>query len=172
MNWTKFPTLLLLSFSLLFCSEKQKDKSDSNPKIVQGRIDNRSTQEVSISSSVGPDNAITEANPKHGIKIRPEIWEDLGLKTRTLSLFRKKEKQYRIPTAAIVEFENKNIVYLLSEDRWIKEIRVQVIRKDSGYVLAEFSPLRPDDQIFTSGLSVVRLSYLEAFGASGSGHGH
>ncbi|MCB1315969.1 MAG: hypothetical protein KDK27_08450 [Leptospiraceae bacterium] len=84
--------------------------------------------------------------------------------------FPRKDDRIRVPTAAVVAFEFQYFVCVRHDD-WIKPVPVRIHSHDQDYVWLR-DTLTVDAEVAINNAGLVRLAYIEAFGASGQGHGH
>lgn len=124
-------------------------------------------EEEESSSSVGPENAVTAANPEAGLQLSDEAFKTLGIKTQPLPA------DNIFPKQAIVYFKDETGVYRL-RDGWYKLIEGEA---ESQGNRVRFTPhkrqdLRAGDQIVVDGVPLLRVAELDAFSSGDAGHGH
>lgn len=124
-------------------------------------------EEEEVSSSVGPGNAVTAANPETGFQLSEEALKTLGIKTKTIPT------NSTFPKQAIVTFKDETGVYRL-RDGWYKLIEGEIEPQGNGI---RFTPnkrqdLRVGDHIVVEGVPLLRVTELDAFSGGEAGHGH
>ena len=60
----------------------------------------------------------------------------------------------------------------LKQGPWFIQKKVHVIKENRGRVEVTIPGAGRNDEIITAGVPLLHLAWLEAFGASGHGHGH
>ncbi len=168
-------------FSLiLFCSILSYTAGHAVEKTHQGheKLDqhgeelhsNEETHEeaAEISSEVGPENAVTEANREDGFKLSEAALKTLGIET-TLA----RNQFILVPEEAIVSFQAETGVYRF-RDGWFKLVEGKAERSGKSM---RFSPerqedLKPGDRVAITGVPLLRVTELDTFGGSEEGHAH
>jgi hypothetical protein len=125
--------------------------------------------EEETSSSVGPGNAVTEADHETGFKLSDKALRTLALELAPI----RPQASYTLPKTAIVYFKDEAGVYRLREGRF------KLIEGDAEAQADKilFTPEPKDafqrgDQIVIKGVPLLRVTELDAFGGSGEGHAH
>lgn len=124
-------------------------------------------EEEESSSSVGPGNAVTAANPETGFQLSEAALKTLGIRTQALLA------NNTFPKQAIVYFKDETGVYRL-RDGWYKLIEGDTEPQANRI---RFTPhkrqdLRAGDQVVIEGVPLLRVTELDAFSSGEAGHGH
>ena len=114
----------------------------------------------------GAGMAVLMASRENGIMLSPRALETIGAEFRPSSGLRAREAVYRVPDDAIVQHLGETELFV-RRGNWIRPVTAARVR---GGV--ESRMVRPGDEIAIEGAALLRLAYIEAFGASGTGHGH
>lgn len=127
-------------------------------------------------ANAGPDRAVLAADEASGIVLADAAVRRLGLRFEALAKWRSgASHDYLIPADCLVYHEEGVQVFVRRRDR-IRPQPVRILERRGTHTLvrwpADAPPPAADAELVTNGASLVRLAYLEAFGASGSGHGH
>jgi hypothetical protein len=124
-------------------------------------------EEEEFSSSVGPGNAVTAAEPKNGFQMSDEALKTLEIKTQPIPA------NDAFPKEAIVSFKDEAGVYRL-RDGWFKLIEgeTQPLGNRIRFTPHKKKDLRPGDQIVVQGVPLLRVTELDAFSSGEAGHGH
>ena len=117
------------------------------------------------------EGAITAKDEKLGIQLLPEAVETIGLKTRSLRKFRRAPGTYVIPPQSLISYEYEEGIYI-KRGPWYNLIPVKKLTRGRGGITIRSPHLRASDHLIIEGAALLRLAHLEAFGASGDGHGH
>jgi len=144
--------------------EEHDEHNDEHNDDHHGEHDGEDHGEAS--GSVGPNKAILEADRETGILIAPAVMDRFKIQFRPLREFAS-GPGFLIPDRFVVRSENRRIVYIRSGGR----VRPIIVGLASTLLPAE-SKVSEDDELVVSQLPLVHLAYIEAFGASGSGHAH
>ncbi|MBX9767200.1 MAG: hypothetical protein K2X47_08015 [Bdellovibrionales bacterium] len=118
--------------------------------------------------SVGEGKAVVRADKRQGIQLSEESEKFLEIQYESLQT---RSSGLEVPSAALLYTMNEVGVYR-RRDKWLKLVDVKVISSANGKSIVTSPDLRDQDQVVTTGSAIVRLADLEAFGASGDGHGH
>ena len=123
--------------------------------------------DASISSDVGPERAVTAADPKRGIQLAEKAIQALQLKTRLIS-----GDTFDLPREAIVASREETGVYRL-RDGWFRLIHGDI--SGTG-ITVRFQPehaadLRAGDAVVIEGAGLLRVADVAAF-EGGGGHHH
>lgn len=127
--------------------------------------------------NAGPGMAVRAADETAGIELAPAAIARLNIQTTPLRSFQVSSiTEYLIPQQALIYYEDKAAIFVQSGTRLRPtEVRVLAVYGDQVRIKTIGSVavigLR-DAALVTHNAPFVRLAYLEAFGASGSGHGH
>ena len=114
----------------------------------------------------GAGMAVLMASRERGIMLSPRALETIGAEFRPSAGLRAREAVYRIPDQAIVEHMGETELFI-RRGNWILPVAARRVRGGAQSAL-----VRNDDEIAIEGAALLRLAYIEAFGASGTGHGH
>ncbi|MCP4137405.1 MAG: hypothetical protein GY754_40940, partial [bacterium] len=122
-------------------------------------------------SNVGEGKAVTKADEKLGIQLSDRALKTIGVQTRPVSKIKAlKGNRYQVPAASLVYYEDKAAVYI-KRDGWYTLVNCSTVTS-GGKTAIISARLRRNDHLVTAGAALLRLAHLEAFGASGHGHGH
>lgn len=125
------------------------------------------SEEEEASSSVGPNKAITAANPKSGLQLSDKATALLGLAFEKIS----STKTHRVPASCAVYFQDEVGVYRV-RGGWIKLVEIEIKSRTASEIVFDSSEIQPEDTIVNAGVPLLRVAELEAWGGSGEGHGH
>ncbi len=120
------------------------------------------------SASVGPGLAILEAHETRGIKLNEKAAKRLRLE---FSPARASNKGFEVPSASVIGQRGENLLYVKRDD-WLTMVKVEVLSRTKDRAFIKSENLKAEEQVVSHNAGLVRLSHLEAFGASGDGHGH
>jgi hypothetical protein len=124
-------------------------------------------EEQEASSSVGPGNAVPEANSETGFKLSEKALRTLGLQLETIQ----PQNTYTLSRSAIVYFKDEAGVYRL-RDGWFKLVQGDTEAQGSQVRFTPKESFQNGDQIVVKGVPLLRVADLDAFGGSGEGHAH
>ncbi len=110
-----------------------------------------SHEEARVSSDVGPDKAVTAADPHQGIRLSPKAVQTLRLK-----MMRVASPNPALPQEALVATREEIGVYRL---------------RDGWFQLVPTHELKAGDDVVVEGAGLVRVAHVAAFDGSG-GHPH
>ena len=120
---------------------------------------------------LGGEKAVTKADEQKGIKLASHSINLLKIKTVLLQKFATNQYVYQIPKSSLVYFEDKVGIYY-KRGEWYNLKGVKIHSNTGSTVAISTKYLLNIDQLVVSGVPLLRLAHLEAFGASGEGHGH
>lgn len=130
------------------------------------------------SQTAGPGMAVVAADEELGIELSPVALERLGVQFTPLSNFRGSDgaREFSVPTMTLVLFEDQAQIFVRDRER-IRPYSIRILSRSGDrsrvrVVDPVFANLTESADLVTGEAALVRLAYLEAFGASGSGHGH
>ena len=103
--------------------------------------------------------AVQETSPERGFRLSKKAVETLELKSAGITT----SKTVKIPTSALVYFQDKVGVYRL-RDRWYKLIPGTLSEKSQKSSIFQSSDLTAGDQIVTEGVGLLRVADMDAFG--------
>jgi hypothetical protein len=148
--------------------EHSEEKHEySEEKDEHGHAHGEEAHEEEASPSVGPGKAIEEANETRGIRLSEKALKRLKLGRKLIS---GASSLLNVPKTALVLERGQSFVYV-ERDGWLTRVLVTISKSDSlsAHVKGD---LKNGETVITEGSGLVRLAHLEAFGASGDGHGH
>lgn len=116
---------------------------------------------------VGPGKAITAASKRVGIKLSEKAIQALEIRWQPVQ----STTTHQIPVQSLVMFQSEVGVYRL-RDGWFKLAEGKIISRSELSVTFQSGEIRPGDQLVISGVPLLRVTELEAWGGSGDGHGH
>ncbi len=123
-------------------------------------------------SDVSTKKAVIKTDEKKGIQLSPEAEKTIGLKMVPLNRYNAGgKKRFKIPASSLVRHEFDRSCYLQSGP-WYRPEKIRILENRKGFLQVEIPGARNKDKLVVAGAPLLRLSYLEAFGASGHGHGH
>lgn len=117
-----------------------------------------SAQDAESGFRAGPTMAVQGANLKDGIRLTEKAKEVIGIKTEKLSA-----GSFSAPKSALVYFGDKVGVYRF-RDGWFKLIEIRVVSKKEESVSLTSTELKDGDQIVITGVALLRVSEMDAFG--------
>ena len=120
------------------------------------------------SASVGPGLAILEADETRGIKLNEKAVKRLRLE---FSPARASNKGFEVPSASVIGQRGETLLYVRRDD-WLTMVKVEVLSRAKDRAFIKSENLKAEELVVSNNAGLVRLSHLEAFGASGDGHGH
>ena len=120
------------------------------------------------SASVGPGLAILEAHETRGIRLNEKAVKRLKLEFSRVDAT---PKGFEVPNGSIIGQRGETLIYVQRND-WLTMVKVDVISRSKDRAFIKSENLKNDEKVVSSNAGLVRLSHLEAFGASGDGHGH
>ena len=169
---------LLLGFSFPNCGHDHgADVHIEDPGVTEQ--EGQEEDESEESRNFGPDMAVLAADEESGIELAEAAVKRLEVEFAPLRSFRNADSnnEFSIPFAALILFEDAAQVFIRSEKR-IRPIRVRIVDQSEARIrirIAEesFQSTTHTEQaeLVVEQAGFVRLAYLEAFGASGSGDG-
>ncbi len=149
---------------------EHKDKNaEETHNHKEGEEHEEHGEEEETSSSVGPDKAVTEANPDDGFKLSEKALKALEIQTRAIT----SQGTVTIPATSLVEFKDEIAVYRL-RDGHFKLIK-GTAQKEGQTVLFKpriSSDLKSGDHVVTNGVPLLRVAELDAFSEGEAGHAH
>ncbi|HON80631.1 MAG TPA: hypothetical protein PK544_19220 [Spirochaetota bacterium] len=119
----------------------------------------------------GKDMAVTAADREKGIQLSPKALRTTGIATTPLSTYRTEGGIFRVPKSAVIHYEEKTAVYIL-RDGWFLLSPVSGVHEAGNVTIIKIPGAKTTDSIVIKKTAILRLAHLEAFGASGHGHGH
>lgn len=119
------------------------------------------------SASVGPGKAIPQADKKQGFQLSLSAVQTLGIKFQTIQ----SQGIHRLPTQALVRFQDESGVYRFKEG-WFKLIEIHPLSQSASEITVKTDEIQSGDQVVITGVPLLRVAELEAWGGSGDGHGH
>lgn len=166
---------ILLSCTVSVMAGYGSEKAHQGHEILVPHADepsneaNEHKEEIEISSEVGPDNAVTEADPEKGFKLSDPALKTMGIKTKPVLSHPISD----LPKEAIVTFQAETGVYRL-RDGWFKLIEGKV---NTNGMQFQFIPqgkedIKVGDQIVIHGVSFLRVTELDTFSGSEEGDAH
>ena len=127
--------------------------------------------------STGLGMAVRAADETTGIELAPAAIARLNIQTTPLRSFQApSNSEFSIPRQALIRYEDRAQIFVQTGTR-LRPVDVRVLADSGDRVRiktsgsADVGGLKNVDLV-TRHAPLVRLAYLEAFGASGSGHGH
>jgi hypothetical protein len=123
--------------------------------------------EEEVSSSVGPGNAVPEADAENGFKLSEKAVRTLELGLQAV----RPQPTYTLPRSAVAYFKDEAGVYRLREG-WFKLIEGDAKTSGNQVVFTPKVAFRDGDQIVVKGVGLLRVADLDAFGGSGDAHAH
>ena len=105
--------------------------------------------------------AILATDKEKGFKLSDSAIRRLNISYQTL----REEKIFKIPDGAVVYHESETGVYVF-KDGWFKLIDVDIEKTIGKYVIIKSSILVKGSQIVISGVSLLRVAELDAFGGT------
>lgn len=147
--------------------DAEEHENGEEHKGEEGASHEEGEEEEEFSSSVGPGNAVTAANPETGFQLSDEAFKTLGIKTQALP------GNNTFPKQAIVYFKDETGVYR-QRDGWYKLIEGKAESQGNRvrFVPHNRQDLRAGDQIVVDGVPLLRVAELDAFSSGDAGHGH
>ncbi len=122
-------------------------------------------------SNAGKHLAVTKAVKEIGIQLSAASIKAIKLKTAKLSAYKISKTYFNIPKTALIYYEDKALVYI-KRFNWFMQLDARIISKTAHWVTVNLKGIRANDQLVIAATAILRLAYLEAFGASGHGHSH
>lgn len=119
----------------------------------------------------GEKKAVTKADEQKGIQLAHHVGKLLRIKTNPIRAYASGKYTFRVPKTSLVYFEDKTGVYY-KRNNWYNLEHVKSYGRKGNTILISTRHLLKTDQLVTIGVPLLRLAHLEAFGASGEGHGH
>lgn len=125
--------------------------------------------EEEMSSNIGPGFAVTEADHEKGFKLSEKAVKTLGLEWKPIQAL----PSLVLPQSSVVHFKDEAGVYRLREG-WIKLIEgdAQVEGDKAFFMPNGKSQFKTGDQVVVRGVPLLRVTELDAFSGSESGHAH
>lgn len=116
--------------------------------------------------------AVIRASKKLGIQLSGKAQKIIGIKLKpVIHLKESAGHEFLVPRQSLVFYEHAVGLYM-KRDNWFNMLNVIVIKQKKNYIHIKAPLLRRRDFIVIKGVPLLRLAHLEAFGASGHGHGH
>ncbi len=114
---------------------------------------------------LGLKRGITEADEHKGFKLSPEALKNFEIKTMKLG----KVSPWTIPTTVVVRSGNEVNLFRV-RDGLFKRIDFNLVRKNGSQLVISSPDLQGGDEIVTTGLGLLRIAELSAFGGLAEGH--
>ena len=152
-------------------ADKDSHDEESHKKEEDSEHDESDEHGHHGESKFGKGKAVTKADENKGIQLADHTIDLLKIKTKPLGKYKTGENTYKLPKSSLVYFENQVGVYY-RRDNWYNLHNVKIRSKHHNLVSITAKTLKATDKLVTSGAPLLRLAHLEAFGASGEGHGH
>ena len=119
--------------------------------------------------SVGQGKAVEAADEHQGIKLSEKTIAFFKIRFARPTI---QGKLIQSSPSALIETISNTSIYV-RRNGWLKEVKVQVMdRKLGKFQILEGEPMKATDEVVVEKAALVKLAELEAFGASGDGHGH
>lgn len=150
------------------------DESEKNHNETDGEQDhaNHEHNEKSDRALSKDGTAVIRASKKQGIQLSAKAQKTIGIRLQPLTQQKKSTgNEYLVPRQSLVYYEHSVGLYL-KRGNWFNLQAVTVIRQNKKNIRIKAALLKPGDLIVIKGAPLLRLAHLEAFGASGHGHGH
>ncbi len=123
-------------------------------------------------TSTGKEFAVVRADKTEGIQLSETARINIGLKKgQYMPRYRRGYNYYLLPAQSLLFFENQTAVYV-ARNHWLRMIHVKILKKYKDSYLVQCRYFRSQDRLIVAGLALLRLTHLDAFGASGNGHSH
>ena len=141
----------------------QKEESQHVQQLPRHELDSHEH-----SSTRGKHRAVMRAEPERGIQL-----SDVAISTCGISFepIRFDKGRASIDPHSIVHHGFEREIYLRSGN-WIRPYSVEILNRENGRLEVSVPDAPASADIVHRRANIVRLAYREAFGASGSGHGH
>ena len=111
------------------------------------------------SGPVDSEKGVLEAVPEKGIRLSEKALKTLEISAAPLD----GASSHRIPTTALVYYQDHVGVYRL-RNGWYKLIEVKIEDKSPKSTLVRSAGLKPDDEIVVTGVALLRVAEMDAFG--------
>jgi hypothetical protein len=115
--------------------------------------------------------AVLKSDDKKGIILSKEAVKSLQLKSQKAVFFYHDKSSYIVPNKSLVFYEDKVCIYY-KRGQWYNFSNVYIIKRYKTKTYIRINHLKRNDLIVIKGANLLRLAYLDAFGASGHGHVH
>ena len=142
---------------------KEGEKSHDHGKESGGEGEKHEEEE---NESVGPEKGIQEADEHKGFRLSPEALKNFEIKTMKLG-----KSPFTVPTTVVVRSGDEVNLFRM-RGGYFKRIDFQTIRKNGQQLVISSPELESGDEIVTSGLGLLRIAELSAFGGLAEGHSH
>jgi hypothetical protein len=117
------------------------------------------------STKVGPEQAITQFDPKQGIQLSKSAINALDIQTQNIM----GNGTYLIPKAALVQYQDEAGIYRL-RNQWFKLLHVQILSRGPTQLTIKSAQLTLADKIVIRGAPLLRVADLTAPTATEAGH--
>ena len=152
--------------------EDHKDHDDHSSKEDHKDHDDHSSEEDHKIKNFGKNMAVLNADENKGIQLSKEAIKTIALVEKKLSRYSlKKKNTYRIPINSLIFYEN-NVGIYLKRDKWYTFHEIRIVKRDNKNAHIVLTGKYDKAMLIIEGCALLRLAHLEAFGASGDGHGH
>jgi hypothetical protein len=131
---------------------------------------NKETEEHADHNHTVKNSAVKDFCTEDGLLLSENAAAAIGLKTVRISEPTGKNI-LQVPAGALVYYRDRVCVYIINEERFT-ETDVQVIKISGGTASIKISGKFKGGAVVTEGADILRLTFLEASGATGSGHIH
>lgn len=145
-------------------SEEHDDHQGQDEHSEHGEHDDH---EEEPSAGVGPGKAVLAASKSDGIRLSEKALQTLQIKTLPIQSV----SDLQVPIAALVFHQAETGIYRF-RDGWFKLIPVQMRSRKAESARISSPEIQTGDQVAVSGVPLLRVADLEAWGGSGDGHGH
>lgn len=117
-------------------------------------------------SKFSQEKAIQEVNHEGGIKLSSEALELLNIQT-----VKARNGEMKLPLKSLVFFKKMKGFYLKRKD-FFYFIESDQIKKNKNEIIIFYEKFRPNDEVVTAGVELLRVSDVFAKDDSEYGHGH
>lgn len=143
--------------------QAEKEHDENHGEGHEGSSENHEEHEES-----GAKSKYVQADEKRGVRLDPVILKQFAIETARLKPLSK--RNFQVPISSLVSFEQSTGVYIL-RNGWYNLLPVRILKKSNRRAIIQ-GRILPGDRVVIRGAGMLRLIHLEAFGASGEGHGH
>jgi hypothetical protein len=146
-------------------SKETEEKHEGHGDESHGEAGEKHEEEEN--EAVGPEKGIQEADEHKGFKLSPEALKNFEIKTVKLQ----KASPWTLPSIVVVRSGEEVNLFRL-RDGFFKRIDFTQVRKLGAQLVVSSPDLQTGDEIVTSGLGLLRIAELSAFGGLAEGHSH
>lgn len=115
---------------------------------------------------VGPGKGIVSADEEAGFQISPEAEKNFEVKRTKFG-----SSQLEVPAAAIVTAGTERNLYRFRDGNY-KRIDFETVKKTGSTIVVKSEDLQAGDEVVTSGMGLLRIAEIAAFGGAPEGHSH